>query len=724
MSEFHRTEQKAGPRLSYADVPLIEKDGLLFKDLARRGELLPYEDWRLPARERAEDLAARMSPEEIAGLMLITGHQIVPADGAFRGTYGGKAYDPQTRRPWEMTDQQQRMLKEEGIRFLLQMRVESTETSVRWHNALQACAEALPFGIPVSIATDPRHGASSAKAEFKNAGDGVSKWPEGIGLAAVGDPETVREFASAAAKEYRALGITVALGPQIDLATEPRWMRMEDTLGGNTERTIAFTRAYCDGMQTTEGTENAADPGWGRDSVMTMVKHWPGGGTGEGGRDAHYAFGEFAVYPGNNFDEHTRPFTEGAFRLDGPTKTAACVMPYYTVSAGQGEKVGNSYNTHLIRELLREKAGYEGIVCTDWDIVDDPNPEMDSFGSRCYGEQELTAAERHLKIIMNGVDQFGGLLSAEKIREAYRLGCERYGEEVMTKRFRQSAVRILTGLFRLGLFEDPYLDVGESLSTVGNARFREAGLRAQRRSVVVLKNRNGVFPMKTGIRVYVPDRTITERKDFIRHMEPGRTEKPVSAEEAEGYFVLTDSPEEADAAIVWAESPMSVNKGYDRGDREKGGNGYLPIPLQYRPYTADDARQPSLAGGDFREKSDDRSYRGKTERVCNEGDLDILLETRRRMGSRPVILLMELHNPTVPAEFEAAADGIAVQFGVTKAAMFDVIFGRARAEGKLPYHMPADMGTVERHCEDVFDDYEPYRDSEGNRWEYGFGLRI
>lgn len=722
MNDFKRIEQPGSPRLSCVDVPLLEKDGLIFKDLARRGELLPYEDWRLPAKERARDLAARMTPEEIAGLMLISGHQLVPSPSAF-GTYDGTKYDPEKQRPWALTDQQKHMLRDEGIRFFLQMRVESTEASVRWHNALQREAEALPFGIPVSIATDPRHGASSSMAEFKNTGD-VSKWPEGIGMAAVDDPDTVRKFAAIAAKEYRAMGISVALGPQIDLSTEPRWMRMEDTLGGDAEKAVAFTRAYCDGMQTTEGREDAVDPGWGRDSVLAMVKHWPGGGTGEGGRDAHYAFGEFAVYPGNNFETHLRPFTEGAFHLDGPTGAAACVMPYYTVSVGQGEMVGNSYNTHLIRDLLREKYGYDGVACTDWGIVEDPEQEMDSFGSRCYGQQDLTVAERHLKIIMNGVDQFGGPLSAAQIREAWHLGCQRYGKETMDARFRQSAVRILTNLFRLGLFEDPYLDVEESREIVGNARFRAEGMEAQRKSVVVLKNKDQVLPLKPGIRVYVPERTITARKSFVRQMEPGRREKPISPEEAEGYFTLAETPEEADAAIVWAESPMSVNKGYDKGDREKGGNGYLPIPLQYRPYTAETAREHSLAGGDFREKSDNRSYRGKRETVCNEGDLDNTLEMRKRMGNKPVILLMEMHNPTVPAEFEPAADAVAVQFGVTKAAMFDVIFGRSPAVGKLPYHMPRDMAVIENHCEDLFNDYEAYQDSEGNRWEYGFGLSL
>ena len=115
-------------------------------------------------------------------------------------------------------------------------------------------------------------------------------------------------------------------------------------------------------MQTTEGEAD----GWGKDSVNTMVKHWPGGGTGEAGRDAHYAFGQFAVYPTGNFEEHLKPFTEAAFHLDGPTDCASAVMPYYTVSYGvdkkNGKNVGNSYSEYLIKDLLRGKYEFKGIV--------------------------------------------------------------------------------------------------------------------------------------------------------------------------------------------------------------------------------------------------------------------------------------------------------------------------------------------------------------------------
>ena len=690
------------------NVPILEEDGYAFKDLAGTGKLLQYEDWRLDAETRAADLAARLSREEIAGLMLYSSHQMVPFEegGPFGDTYGGEAFDPAKYNASDLSDGQIRFLKEDHIRHVLQMRVKSARISAEWSNHLQKMCEEEPWGIPVNISTDPRHGATAAGAEFRTAGSDVSKWPEGIGMAAAGDPELVRRFAQVAAKEYRALGITTALGPQIDLSTEPRWFRLEDTLGSNPEKVIPMVKAYCDGMQTTEGSPD----GWGSDSVITMVKHWPGGGTGEGGRDAHFPFGCFAVYPTGKFEEHLRPFTEGAFRLDGPTGKAGAVMPYYTVSwLEDHEKVGNSYNEYILKELLREKYAYDGVVCTDWGITGDPDPNIDSFGSRCYGVNELTEAERHLRIIMNGVDQFGGNNRAEPILEAWKIGEERYGADFMEERMRLSARRLLRGMFRLGLFENPYLDPEESEQIVGNAAFVKEGLEAQARSAVML--RKGKLPLKAGMKVWVPNRKIRAHKAFFRIMLPETVTDPLQGFGFGSWFTRAETPEEADAAIVFMESPLSDP--YDPEDRARGGNGYLPLTLQYRPYTATEAREVSIAGGDFREDFTNRSYRGKTNRCINEEDLDNLEEAHRRLGDKPVIVCMQMHNPTVPAEWEPLADGILIHFGCSLPVLLDILFGRRKAEGKLPYNLPASMAAVEKHGEDDIEGPEAYICSDG-----------
>ena len=711
-----------GAVLGMKDLKLKERDGLAFKNLSGAAELLPYEDWRLPNEVRAEDLAKRLSLEQIAGLMLWSPHQMVPfVPGLpFRGHYDGGDFVPDVMDPAALTDEQKRFVSEEHLRNFLLITTESAEVAARWNNHLQSLAEQGPLGIPVCISSDPRHGAGKKGAEFSGTGKEVSRWPEGLGMAATFDVELMKEFAKVIAKEYRALGITQALGPQIDLATDPRWMRLEDTMGADVALVTAFTKAYCDGLQTTEG----APGGWGKDSVAAMVKHWPGGGTGESGRDAHYAYGKFAVYPGGKFEEHMRPFTEGAFRLEDGTGKAAAVMPYYTVSWDQdrkyGENVGNSYNKYIIDDLLRRKAAYDGVICTDWGITDDPLGGMGDFGTRAHGVEHLTEAERYLKILSNGVDMFGGCSRKDPVLQAYELGCETYGEEAMRTRMEQSAARILTLMFRVGIFENPYLDPAESAGTVGAPEYVEAGLEAQRKSVVLLKNKNEVLPLKKGSRIYVPQRHLEAHYNFFRMIQPAVEETPLNERDVQGYFRLVSSPEEADAAVVFAESPLCDC--YTQADLDQGGNGYLPITLQYRPYKAVSARQHSIARGDFREKDCDRTYYNKVNTPYNHKDLDNILAAREAMGDKPVIVVLQLHNPAVVSEFEGRVDGLIAHFGVENKVLMEILSGERKAGGRLPLLLPADMETVERHCEDVADDMAAYVDECGSRYDYGFGL--
>lgn len=719
---FYLIENSNGASLGMNELNLKESGGYAFKNLSGDETLLPYEDWRRSPEERACDLASRLSVEDIAGLMLFSPHQMVPftSGGNFVGHYQGREFLPGETDPAALTDEQTEFIVKDHLRNVLLNHFDRAEDVVRWNNHLQALAEEQKWGIPICISSDPRHAAGGKSAEFSESGQDVSRWPEGLGLAATFSPELMKSFAQVVAKEYRALGISVALGPQIDLATEPRWMRFEDTWGGNVDLVTAMAKAYCDGLQT---TQNSPD-GWGMDSVAAMVKHWPGGGTGEAGRDAHYPFGKYAVYPGGRFEEHTKPFTEGAFALDGPTKKAAAVMPYYSISWEQdkkyGENVGNSYSKYMISDLLRETYGYDGVVCTDWKITGKPSPAMDGFSKRCHGVEHLNEVEQHLKILLNDVDMFGGNMETKPLLDAYKIGCERYGEEVMHARFRKSAARILTMIFRLGLFENPYLDPVQSASVIGNEAFVKAGLDAQYRSVVLLKNKNDVLPLKTNSKIYVPKRHLDGHKNFFRRWQGPEEIISLSSEEAKGYFSLTDSPEEADAAVIFVESPLCDC--FHQDEMERGGNGYYPISLQYRPYRAEHARAVSIAGGDFREKESNRSYLGKEVTPWNHMDLDIILDTKSRMNGKPVIVCMTVHNPAVVAEFEPEIDGLIVNFGVETQVLLDILIGKNNPGGRLPVKMPASMETVECHMEDVFDDIECHVDECGSVYDFGFGL--
>ena len=657
-------------------VKILTVDGYAFKDFLGTGELVPYEDWRLSYEERAKDLAERISIEDIAGLMLYSKHQLIPAKGsntaALGGTYGGKSYEESGADPWELTDQQKEFIVKDKVRHVLIMGLESTEAAVRWNNKLQALAENSGFGIPANNSSDPRHGAGSTAEYMGVTGEPISKWANGIGLSASFDPEQVREFGEIASAEYRALGIATALSPQIDLATEPRWMRFADTFGEHTQMTIDMTKAYCDGFQTTQGSET----GWGKDSVNTMVKHFPGGGTCEGGRDAHYAYGKYAVYPGGNEKEHLKPFTEGAFSLDGRTGKASAVMPYYTISYGldrkYGENVGNSFNKYLIQDLLREELGYEGVVCTDWGITHDIGKAEEVFAGKCWGVERLTETQRHFKALEAGVDQFGGNNDVAPVMEAYQMLCEKYGKEATDARFRRSAYRLLLNIFRTGLFENPYLDLENSLNIVGCKEFVEKGYQSQLKSVTLLKNKNQVLPLKEGIKVYVPDRFIKSYLNFMSVPTGDRTVTPAGKQAASAYFEIVDTPEQADAALCFVESPISV--------------GYDP--------------------------------------EATEADLDVGEEMRKRMGSKPVITVVALKNPTVLAELEPCSDALLVEYGVSPQAVLDVITGRFTPEGLLPVQMPADMEAVEKQKEDVAFDMECYQDGEGHTYDFGFGMNF
>ena len=720
--------QKKGQTLAYtpgSGVTILDEDGYAFKDLNRNGTLEPYEDWRLSAEERAEDLASRLPVEEIAGMMLYSSHQSVPSGGMFGGaTYNGKPYRESGAKASDLSDAQKKFLTEDNLRAVLVTTVESPATAAQWNNNMQAFVEGCGYGVPVNISSDPRH-ETSATAEYNyGAGGEISHWPTSLGLAATFDPALVEDFGRIAADEYRALGIATALSPQIDLATEPRWTRFYGTFGESPELDTDMARAYVDGFQTSTGKDEIAD-GWGYKSVNAMVKHWPSGGPEEGGRDAHYNYGKYAVYPGGAFETHLKPFTEGAFKLGGKTAKASAVMPYYTISTGvdpSGKNVGNSYSKYIITDLLREKYGYDGVVCTDWAITAD-NSSIGSFDGKPWGVELLTVAQRHYECLKAGVDQFGGNNDKEPVLEAYDMWVAEFGKESADIRFRESARRLLLNSFRTGLFENPYLDPEVSEEVVGNPEYMEKGFQAQLKSVVMLKNSDQVLPVKTGTekpKVYVPQKYYPSIADFFGRMSQARWEDAFSAELLQKYYEQVSDPADADFAIVVIDAPTSGN-GWHISDVDRGGTGYLPISLQYNDYTAEYAREASIAGGDRLEKFVNRSYKGKSVKTANKSDLQTVIDTKAAMGDKPVVTVINTGKPFVP-EFEPYSDAILVSFGCQNQALLELISGAVEPSALLPMQLPADMKTVELQMEDVPFDMECYVDADGNAYDFAYGL--
>ncbi len=729
---FTIVKNNKGADLGYSPesgIKILTVNGKKFKDLNKNGKLDKYEDWRLSADERAKDLASKMSVEQIAGLMLYSRHQALPAgvSGYNAGTYNGKVFPESNAKASDLTDQQKAFLKEDNLRHVLITSVQSPETAAVWNNNMQAFVEGIGLGIPSNTSTDPRHTANVTSEFNAGAGGTISMWPDGLGMASTFDPKIVEQFGQIAAKEYRALGIATALSPQIDLGSEPRWYRISMTFGESPALTRDMGRAYIDGFQTSYGKDEIKD-GWGYKSVNAMVKHWPSGGAEEGGRDGHWAYGKFAVYPGNNLQQHIDPFINGAFKLKGKTSKASAVMPYYTITFDQDKKynenVANGYSKYIITDLLRDKYGYDGVVCTDWLVTGDEGKTPNLFAGKPWGVENLSIDQRHYKAIIAGVDQFGGNNDKKPVLAAYEMGIKEFGESFMRARFERSAVRLLKNIFRVGLFENPYLNVEETKAVVGNPEFMKAGYDAQLKSVVLLKNKAAVLPLKEKKTVFIPKIYTASTKDWWGVASQPKLEYPVNLELVKKYYNVTEDPSKADFAIVFVTSPQSLEGGYDLKDRQNGSNGYVPISLQYGTYTATEARAKSIAAGDqvIDPTIKDRTYKNKTVTAANTMDLRTIIDTKDMMNGKPVIVSVTANKPMIFNEFEKQVDGIVLNFGVSSQAVLDIISGKAEPSGLLPVQMPANMETVEKQFEDVPYDMIPHKDSEGNTYDFAFGL--
>jgi Beta-glucosidase-related glycosidases len=376
------------------------------------------------------------------------------------------------------------------------------------------------LGIPITISSDPRHAFSNNPLAGMMAGN-FSQFPEPTGLAATRDVDLVQQFGDIARQEYLAVGIRLALHPMADLATEPRWCRVNGTFGEDADLSAQMTAAYIRGFQGET---------LGKDSVACMAKHFPGAGPQKDGEDAHFPYGREQVYPGDNFDNHLKPF-EAAFEAG-----AAQIMPYYGMPVETPlEEVGFGFNKDVITGLLRGKYGFEGVVCTDWGLLTSLKVlGREVMPARAWGVEQLSRAERAQKVLDAGVDQFGGEACPEVIVELVHAG------KVSEERIDQSIRRLLRDKFRLGLFDHPYLNIEAAEKIVGQPEFRKVGELTQRKSIVLLKNEKQTLPLKSGLKIYVEN---------------------VKPEAISKFGQLVQDVAQADIAILRLNAPYEKRKG-------------------------------------------------------------------------------------------------------------------------------------------------------------------
>ena len=500
------------------------EDGFTFRDLNKNGKLDIYEDPRQPIDARIEDIMGQMTLEEKAGMLFING-AVVNEDGSIedRPPESGFGLAAST----QITAQQMNHFNLWGI--------PGAQVVAGWHNHLQRFAEQTRLGIPVTIASDPRN--HFTRSIFSMAAVDFSQWCETLGFAAIGDPELVRMFADMARQEYLAVGIRVALHPQVDLATEPRWPRINGTFGEDAHLTARLAKAYIEGFQGEK---------LGAHSVACMTKHFPGGGPQNEGLDPHFEFQKGQIYPGNNFDYHLIPF-EAALAAQ-----TAAIMPYYGVPMDQtDENVAMSFNKAIITGLLREKYHFDGVICTDWGLITDLQMPETVWPARAWGVEHLSGVERVLKALEAGVDQFGGESCPGTVVELVEAG------RLSMARLDQSVRRLLRLKFQLGLFDNPFVDEAQVSQVLGLPACVAAGEASQKRAMTLLKNEDHILPLRGQAKIYV------------KNVDPGI---------ASHYAQVVATPGEADFAILRLETPWypvetknPFARGFHHGDLDFKG---------------------------------------------------------------------------------------------------------------------------------------------------------
>ena len=701
---------EGGATLGYSPesgVTLLEQDGFAFKDLNKNGKLDVYEDWRVDDKERAASLADMLTIEEILPLLVCTSGAFSSAD---------KTY------PDELTDAVKALL-ETGQRSIggsqLIEKDGAPEKSVNFNNLWQAYAESLGYGIPISMCADPIYGTVTDNKKLLG-------FPAGtLALAATFDPDFAGEVSAAMGKLYRATGMTTILGPEVDLASEPRWSRIQTTFGEDPALTRDMANAVTGAYQSTYD-EEGNDLGWGEDSLNTTVKHFPGDGMGEGGRESHKDYGKFAVYPGDNFEAHLIPYFDGAFDLDSLTGVASGIMTSFSIAYDENEKygelVGTGFSEYKVN-ILREN-GYDEMIMTDASIA----------SVKPWGVENLTEEERNYKAFKAGVDQLLMSYNKDMMDSVWDLAVADMGEEKALERFRDSARRVLTTYFYVELFENPYLSLEKTEQLFNDESLKALSVEAAQKGVVMLKNTdNTIKPFAENAEkptVYIPMTYYytTRRSDGYGW------KLPVDLEKAEQYFnVVTDtvgeptgvdangntiysdkdviraSAEElanCDFAIAIVREPTVAT--YTNGGFVSGT--YVPISLQYGEYVADSdvVRKVSIAGDMILETSaepetadealaaadpyaadpyaadpyayeevvgagndsqgnyvkENRSYYGQAAEVApNVTDLDAILYARENIPAEAkLIVCVGCKGPMVLGEFEDKADAILVNF--------------------------------------------------------------
>jgi beta-glucosidase len=650
------------PLLESRSVSIIQQGDFKYKDFNKNNELDIYEDWRKPIEERISDLIGQMTLEEKVGMLLIN-------------TLNADNYGKVPERAVQYIED------EKMTRFIFRNKVANnpirgeagggfggTEITpfeaAQFMNAIQELAENTRLGIPAMFKSNARnHIDFDARAGINVGAGAFSSWPKENGLAATRDMELIAEFADIMRQEWTAIGLRGMYGYMADLSTEPRWYRIHETFTEDSELASDIIKTLVENLQGKQLNSK---------SVALTIKHFPGGGPQEGGGDPHYDFGKNQVYPGNNFDYHLAPFQAAV------DAGASSIMAYYGIPVGQKympNNVGMAFSKGILTDLLRNNLGFKGYVNSDTGII----------GSRAWGLEDKSTEEQIIIALEAGTDVLSGFSNNKQLLDLVTSG------KLAEERVDVSVKRLLKEQFELGLFENPFVNANRAAYWVGNPSFQRKAEIAQRKSIVMLQNKMNL-PLKINgedeikILTYGMDTKVFEHTGgrFSRENNGGIKAYTVN------FDSFPDIEDNTDFAII------RVNVSNAR-TRERMFGGAEPDELDF------------LAFSDM----------AKAKSWIVSPSLENIQNIMDKIGAEKTIISIEFRQPYVLDEDCGLlnAGAIFATFGVTDAALVDIITGKFKPTGKLPFALAKTPEAILKKNPD-----EPGYQKEDTLFPFGFGL--
>jgi beta-glucosidase len=689
---------------------LITVDNLQFRDLNANGKLDPYEDWRLSPEERADDLVyssdpdVRMTLAEKVGLIQVGGMPVIGGDYPVDVLGGSPACkDGETGLKYiceiphfsdttmlSTTDELHKLHR----RYFVIRTNPPAKTMVPYLNNFQQIAEESRLGIPAVIISNPRNHAASGVG-LSEASGVFSYWPGQLGLAATHDPELVKEFAQIAAKEWRTTGIRKLYGYQVELYSEPRWSRGNETFGDDPDLVAKIAAALVTGFQGEK---------LGTDSVALTIKHFPGNGSAPRGIDSHFDAGKVALYPtpGSLLDWQMKPFQAA---IDAGVSS---LMPYYQLPGNAGsavqlpkeywysdtqqfEEIGMSYNATFLN-YLKTAMGFKGYLNSDSAISD----------SQPWGVEGLQVIERIAKSLNAGISLLSYPSTASTVAARERIFDVIEKGLVNESVIDAAAANLLRETFQLGLFEQPYLDLDSALQAVNSDDAKAKAALAHRKSIVLLKNSGDVLPLAktSGSAVKIYGEVFSGNSGSAASVAASQALRDVLARTYPSAQIVSDYTQATHSLLILQPSKLNY---YIGGD----GNRYTSSAL-CNAATTDCEENNSIA-------------------LCDSPTIgDNCARIKAIEAATKTILSLNMTYPWLLDEVEPGAAAILSTYNILSDALIDVLTGDFKPTGRLPMAIPKDRNAVEINATDTPGHLEsfdyPYRDTLGNVYTFGFGL--